>query len=170
MFQRDLNVLGTAPHDIAILLFRRQPPLSQRSGSRVRLRRIPDVAYLHLVFPDHKLAYVHVSWLDPCKVRRVTVVGSKKMAVYNDVENEQKLKIYDKGVDAPAYTNTFADFHCSYHYGDITIPRIRYAEPLREECQHFLDCVQNHKEPCSGGLDYGKILKRHNADEQHQLR
>jgi predicted dehydrogenase len=162
LFQRDSNVLwDLAPHDIAILLFLiGQTPISVSAhGMPCVFDGIPDVAYLHLIFPDHKLAYVHVSWLDPCKVRRVTVVGSKKMAVYNDVENEQKIKIYDKGVDAPSYTNSFADFHCSYHYGDITIPRIRYAEPLREECQHFLDCIQNHQEPCSGGEDGLRVVK-----------
>ncbi len=162
LFQRDSNVLwDLAPHDISILLYLLgQIPVSVSAhGSPCVFKGIPDVAYLHLIFPDRKLAYVHVSWLDPCKVRRVTVVGSKKMAVYNDVENEQKIKIYDKGVDAPAYTSSFADFQCSYHYGDITIPRIRYAEPLKEECQHFIDCIQNHKEPCSSGKDGLCVVK-----------
>jgi predicted dehydrogenase len=97
-------------------------------------------------------------------VRRITVVGSKKMAVYNDIENEQKIKIYDKGVDAPpAYTNGgFDEFQCSYHTGDITIPNIRFAEPLRQECQHFLDCIVNGAKPLSSGregLDVVKILE-----------
>ncbi len=162
LFQRDSNVLwDLAPHDISILLYLLgQTPVSVSAhGTPCVFAGIPDVAYLHLIFPNHKLAYVHVSWLDPCKVRRVTVVGSKKMVVYNDVENEQKIKIYDKGVETPPYTSSFADFQCSYHYGDITIPRIRYAEPLREECQHFLDCIQNHKEPCSSGQDGLRVVK-----------
>ncbi len=162
LFQRDSNVLwDLAPHDISILLYLLdQTPVSVSAhGMPCVFEGIPDVAYLNLVFPNRKLAYVHVSWLDPCKVRRVTVVGSKKMAVYNDVENEQKIRIYDKGVEAPAYTNSFADFQCSYHYGDITIPRIRYAEPLKEECQHFLDCIRDHKKPCSCGEDGLRVVK-----------
>jgi predicted dehydrogenase len=162
LFQRDSNVLwDLAPHDISILLYLLgQTPVSVSAhGTPCVFKDIPDVAYIHLIFPDHKLAYVHVSWLDPCKVRRVTVVGSKKMAVYNDVENEQKIKIYDKGVETPAYTSSFAAFQCSYHYGDITIPRIRYAEPLKEECQHFVDCIQNHREPCSSGRDGLRVVK-----------
>lgn len=169
LFQRDSNVLwDLAPHDLSILLYLLgEPPISVSAhGMPCVFEGIPDVAYLNLIFPNRKLAYVHVSWLDPCKVRRVTVVGSKKMAVYNDIENEQKIKIYDKGVEAPAYTNSFADFQCSYHYGDITIPRIRYAEPLREECQHFLDCIQNHKEPTSCGEDGLRVVKILEAAER----
>jgi hypothetical protein len=97
------------------------------------------VAYLNLTFPNRVSAYIHVSWLDPCKVRRITVVGSRKMAVLNDMENEQKIKIYDKGVDAPIYTNGFGEFQCNYRSGDIVIPKIRFAEPLRQECQVFID-------------------------------
>jgi len=162
LFQRDSNVLwDLAPHDISILLYLlgKEPISVSAHGMPCVFDGIPDVAYLHLIFPNRKLAYVHVSWLDPCKVRRVTVVGSKKMAVYNDIENEQKIKIYDKGVSAPAYANSFADFQCSYHYGDITIPRIRYAEPLREECQNFLDCIRNGQEPTSCGKDGLRVVK-----------
>ena len=94
-------------------------------------------------------------------MRRITVVGSKKMAVYNDIENEQKIKIYDKGVDAPpAYTDGgFDEFQCSYHSGDITIPNIRFIEPLREECQHFINCINNECEPVSGGKDGLEVIK-----------
>ncbi len=80
----------------------------------------------------------------------------------------RKLKIYDKGVDVPRYTKTFADFQCSYRYGDIVIPNIRFAEPLRQECQHFLDCIQKHERPrtCGEeGLDVVRILET----AQHSL-
>lgn len=162
LFQRDSNVLwDLAPHDISILLYLiDQPPISvSAQGGSFVFEDIPDVAYLHMIFQGHKHAYIHVSWLDPCKVRRVTVVGSKKMVVYNDIDNEQKIKIYDKGVQAPADTGSFADFQFSYRYGDITIPRIRYTEPLKEECQAFLDCIKNNKQPCSGGLRGWQVVK-----------
>jgi predicted dehydrogenase len=167
LFQRDSNVLwDLAPHDISILLYLlgKKPISVSAQGTPCVFSGIHDVAYLNLTFPGNIPAYIHVSWLDPCKVRRITVVGSKKMAVYNDIENEQKIKIYDKGVTAPpAYTNgDFDEFQCSYHTGDITIPNIRFAEPLRQECQHFLDCIVNGTKPLSSGregLDVVKILE-----------
>jgi predicted dehydrogenase len=108
------------------------------------------------------MAHIHVSWLDPCKVRRVTVVGSKKMVVLNDIEALEKIKIYDKGVDAPEHSDNFGEFQFSYRYGDILIPNIRQVEPLKMECQDFLDCIIQHKKPCSDGevgLNVVKILE-----------
>jgi predicted dehydrogenase len=150
LFQRDSNVIwDLAPHDISILLFLLgQNPVSiSAQGASCVFEGTNDVAYLSLAFPNNISAYIHVSWLDPCKVRRITVVGSKKMAVLNDVETEQKIKIYDKGVDAPAYTNDFGEFQCSYRSGDIIVPKIRFVEPLRKECQVFIDrCQTRHRE------------------------
>jgi predicted dehydrogenase len=81
------------------------------------------------------------------------------MAVYNDMEADGKIKIYDKGIEAPAYTNGFGEFQFSYHHGDITIPNIRFSEPLREECKHFIDCIISHTEPCSCGNDGLRVVK-----------
>jgi predicted dehydrogenase len=164
LFQRDSNVLwDLAPHDISILLYLlgKKPISVSAQGTHCVFEGIYDVVYLNMKFPDNIPAHVHVSWLDPCKVRRITVVGSKKMAVYNDIENEQKIKIYDKGVDAPrAYTNGgFGEHQFNYHSGDITIPNIRFTEPLRQECQHFIDCIVNHTEPCSCGRDGLEVVK-----------
>jgi predicted dehydrogenase len=171
LFQRDLNVLwDLAPHDISILMYLvGQNPVSvSAQGMPCIYQNVYDVAYLNLVFPNKISAHVHVSWLDPCKVRRITVVGSKKMVVYNDIENEQKLKVYDKGVDAPEYPNSFGEFQYSYRSGDITIPRIAFSEPLRQECQHFIDCIVNHVEPCSCGRDGLAVVKILEA-AQHSL-
>jgi predicted dehydrogenase len=172
LFQRDSNVMwDLAPHDISILLYLlgRKPISVSAQGMSCVFDGIYDVAYLNLIFPGEIPAYIHVSWLDPCKVRRITVVGSRKMAVYNDVENEQKIKIYDKGVDAPPYTNgSFGEFQCSYHTGDITIPHIHFAEPLKQECQHFIDCIVNQTEPCSSGRDGFEVVKILEA-AQHSL-
>ena len=163
LFQRDSNVLwDLAPHDISILLYLlgKKPISVSAQGAPCVFEGIYDVAYINMIFPGNISAYIHVSWLDPCKVRRITVVGSKKMAVYNDIENEQKIKIYDKGVDPPAYTNGgFGEFQCNYHTGDITIPNIRFTEPLRQECQHFIDCIVNHTEPCSCGRDGLEVVR-----------
>ncbi len=143
LFQRDSNVLwDLAPHDISIILYLLgEKPISVSAhGMPCVSDGVFDVAYLNLMFPNDIPAHVHVSWLDPCKVRRITVVGSKKMAVFNDMESELKIKIYDKGVNPPEYTNgSFSEFKYSYRSGDITIPNIRFMEPLRQECQVFID-------------------------------
>ena len=165
LFNRDSNVIwDLAPHDISILLYLlNEKPISvSAQGMPCVTPGVYDVAYINLIFPNNLTAYVHVSWLDPCKVRRVTIVGSKKMAVFNDVAIEGKIKIYDQGVDAPAYTNGFGEFQYSYRHGDITIPNIKFVEPLREECQDFINSIVNHTEPNSSarsGLHVIKILE-----------
>ena len=162
LFSRDLNVLwDLAPHDISILLYLlgKLPVAVSAQGTQCVFTGIHDVAYVNMVFPDNIMAHIHVSWLDPCKVRRVTVVGSKKMAVYNDIESLEKIKIYDKGVEAPDYISNFGEFQFSYRYGDITIPNIRFTEPLKVECQHFLDSIKNHTKPCSCGEDGLNVVR-----------
>jgi predicted dehydrogenase len=165
LFQRDLNVLwDLAPHDLSILryILGRDPISVRAQGAANIFKGKYDVVYLTLQFPDDILAHVHVSWLDPRKVRCITVVGSQKMVVYDDVETLEKIKIYDKGVETPPYTDTFGDFQCSYRYGDVLIPNIHFAEPLRLECQHFLDCIVDRTEPQSCGrvgLEVVKMLE-----------
>ncbi len=169
LFQSDSNVLwDLAPHDISILLYLlgESPESVSAQGLPCVFDKIFDVAFVNLVFPNKIQAHIHVSWLDPCKVRRVTVVGSKKMIVFNDVENEQKIKIYDKGVEVPDYTNGFGEFHCNYRSGDILIPKVRFVEPLRQECQHLLDSITNQTQPCSDGYDGLKVVKILEAAER----
>lgn len=169
LFDRNTNVLwDLAPHDISILsyLLHENPISVSAQGAQCAFKGIFDVAYLNLVYPNNIRAHIHVSWLDPCKVRRVTVVGSKKMVVYNDVETEQKIKIYDKGVESPAYTDGFGEFQCNYRSGDIIIPKIHFVEPLRQECQHFLDSILNHTTPNSCGLDGLRVIKILEAAQQ----
>lgn len=161
LFQRGLNVLwDLAPHDISILLYilGLDPISVTAQGMQCVIKGVHDVAFMDLEFPNNLLAHVHVSWLDPCKVRRVTVVGSKKMVVYNDIENE-KIRIYDKGVETPQYTSTYEDFQLSYRYGSVVMPNIRFSEPLRQEIQHFLDCIANDKTPMTNGREGAKVVK-----------
>jgi predicted dehydrogenase len=165
LFQRDINVIwDLAPHDISILMYvlGESPIAVSASGAAYVRPGIEDVAYVHLAFPSRVRATAHVSWLDPNKVRRITVVGSKKMAVYDDVETLEKIRVYDKGVDAPPPTTSFGEFQLSYRYGDIMIPHIPGTEPLRLECEHFLDCIQNGRTPLSDGrqgVDVIRILE-----------
>ena len=165
IFQKDINVIwDLAPHDISILLYilgMKPSQVSARGAAYVQ-PRIEDVAYVTLSFPTGIMADIRVSWLDPCKIRRITVVGSRKMVVYDDVESTEKIKIYDKGVDAPPYSDTLEEFRLSYRTGDITTPAISNAEPLQLECEHFLDCIRHGRVPRSDGkvgLQVVKVLE-----------
>lgn len=155
LIQSDHNVIwDLAPHDISILLYLLdQCPISvQAIGEECIFDDKPELAYIHLEFFGKVTAHIHLSWLDPRKVRRITIVGSHKMLVYDDIEPMEKIKIYDKGVETPPYTDSFADFQCSYRYGDVVIPYINFTEPLRVECQHFIDCINNcDRNPISCG-------------------
>jgi predicted dehydrogenase len=104
------------------------------------------------------MAHVHVSWLDPHKLRKVTVVGSQKMVVFDDMEASEKIRIYDKGVDRAGQIVSYGDA-LSIRSGDILIPKISLQEPLRLECQHFVDCVRDHAQPVSNGTDGLKVVR-----------
>lgn len=161
LYQQGTNVLwDLAPHDISILCYilGKEPISVIAQGTSCISKGIYDVVYMNLMFPDNLLAHVHVSWLDPSKVRRVTVVGSKKMVIFNDIENE-KIKIIDKGVCTPSDADSFTDFQYSYRNGDILIPYIRFVEPLRQESQHFLDCINNHTTPTTDGEDGLRVVR-----------
>ena len=154
LFQQDINVIwDLAPHDIAIILFLLgQSPIEVSAIGATHLNpSIEDVAVLTMRFTENLIAFVQTSWLDPDKVRKMTVVGSKKMMVFDDVQPTEKIRIYDKGVELPDHYDTFAEFHYSYKYGDIIIPKIKGSEPLREELQHFMDCIANDKPLLSDG-------------------
>jgi len=164
LFQPDINVVwDLAPHDVSILRFvlgMDPQTVSARGGIYVQRKKgIHDVAYLSLYFPDGVMADVRVSWLDPCKIRRYTIVGSKKMLVYDDIEPENKILIYDKGVEVPPYSDTEEEFHLSYRYGDAVPYPVTWVEPLRKECQHFVDCALEGTEPRSSGKVGLKVVQ-----------
>ena len=161
LLQPDINVIwDLAPHDISIITYvLGEHPISVNCQGKGHYRKhIEDVATITLNFSNGAIAFVHTSWLDPNKVRRTTIVGSKKMLVYNDTEPQEKIKIYDKGVDAPPYYDTFGEFPFSYRYGDIYSPRIEDYEPLRNECAHFLECIEKEKTPRSDGYSGLRVV------------
>jgi predicted dehydrogenase len=119
---------------------------------------IEDVVFLTLRFSNGALAHCHVSWLDPHKIRKFTVVGSKKMAVFDDMEPSDKVWIYDKGVEHRREFSSFGEF-LSLRFGDIHIPRVEMREPLHIECQHFLDCIDQGKRPLSDGENGLAVLE-----------
>jgi predicted dehydrogenase len=165
LFQKDINVIwDLAPHDISILnyVLGTCPEGIAAHGNANILPEIEDVAMVTLYFPKNVTAYLHMSWLDPCKIRRSTFVGSKKMLVYDDVEPLEKIKIYDNGVDRPKHYDTFGEFQFSYRYGDIYTPYLESHEPLGIECRHFLDCILNGTIPRSsgvGGLNVVRVIE-----------
>jgi predicted dehydrogenase len=162
LFQSQSSVIwDLAPHDVSILryILGAEPIHVSACGSACILPGVYDLAYIYLQFPNNIMAHVHVSWLNPNKVRQITIVGSEKMLVYDDVEPLEKIRIYDKGVEKLPYTDTFGDFQLSYRYGDITIPHINFTEPLRIECQHFIDSIVSGTPPQSSGYDGLQVVK-----------
>lgn len=165
LFQQDVNVVwDLAPHDIAMLnhLFQSKPQVVSATGRSYVQKDIEDVAFLTLEYPGGHLAHVHVSWLDPNKIRQATFVGSRKMLVYDDVSSLEKIRVYDKGVDVLPHYDNFGEFHLSYRFGDIFIPRLEQAEPLKIETAHFIACIEGKEEPLSSGahgLEVVEILE-----------
>ena len=169
LFHSTLNVIwDLAPHDISILmhLLGESPSSVSAKGVACVEASIEDVAYVALRFPSGVLAHVRLSWLDPCKARRITVVGRKKMVVYDDLENLEKLKVYDKRVDAVRRTDTFGDHQFAYHYGSVVSPYIHHDEPLRLECLHFVDCVEQRKRPLTDGENGLAVVRVIQAAQQ----
>ncbi len=162
LFQKDINVTwDLAPHDISIILYLigRQPVSVNCQGKAHVNMCIEDVTNMSLNFDNGGFAIIHSSWLDPNKVREMIIVGSKKMIVYNDNEPLEKIKIYDKRVEAPPHYDTYAEFHYSYHYGDAYIPHLKQVEPLKVETQHFLDCIRKGETPETSGLDGLRVVQ-----------
>lgn len=160
-YRPDVNVLwDLATHDVSIALFLIDgDPIGVNTQAKAFLRSgHADVATSTIHFDSGAVAILHDSWLDPHKVRRATVVGSKQMLVYDDVSMNEKIKIFDKGIDAPETPDTFADFHFSYRYGDIRSPRIEDKEPLRVQCEHFLDCIKSGTIPRSDGISGARVV------------
>jgi predicted dehydrogenase len=213
--RHDENVLWSlAPHDIAVahFLFGEQPDEVHAVGRGYLRSGIPDVVFLTLTYPDGKMAHIHVSWLDPHKTRRLTVVGSLQMAVFDDMEPAEKLRLYDKGVDLPPPDNGVPGSRCApvpgaqcqvpgsdkggpalippgtghlapgtasaasprapspailkLRFGDIRIPSLPTGEPLRAECQHFVNCLRDGRTPRSDGRDGLRVVQVLEAAER----
>ena len=159
LFRPDINVIwDLAPHDISILLYlldKRPEHIKVQAHAHLQ-PGIHDIAHLDLGFADGMTAHIHVSWLHPCKIRRVTVIGDLRMAVYDDTNPAEMLKIYNKGADV------HADPVVSYRYGAITIPHIDWIEPLHLECEDFANAIRTGAQPRAHGevgLEVVRILE-----------
>jgi len=161
LFQKDINVAwDLAPHDISIILYimGHEPQTVNCRGDAHITPGIEDVTTMCLSFDQGRSAIIQSSWLDPRKVREMTVVGSKRMIVYDDVAPLEKIRIYDARVERPPHYDTFAEFQYSYHYGDMYAPYVKQDEPLKVECQHFLDCIRSGKTPLTSGRHGWEIV------------
>jgi predicted dehydrogenase len=155
LYQPDVNVIwDLAPHDVSIFnhLMQAMPSHVQAWGGRHAHPSLEDVAHIHLEYAELPLAAnIHVSWLDPVKVRKTTVVGDRQMLVYNDLDDVERVRVFDKGVDSkPRGVNTGASM-MSYRFGDIRSPYIEFHEPLVCQDQHFVNCVISGKRPATDG-------------------
>ena len=171
--QRDVNALWSfAPHDVSIMnyWFGQEPARVSARGFSYLSRGIEDVVFITLEYPNGVGAHLHLGWLDPRKVRLMTLVGSKKMLVYDDVSVDRKIQIYDKGIadlhDFLEAPESFAEFQFQLRVGNVVIPTLKFGEPLQGECQHFIDCIQNDRRPLTDGLSGFRVVKVLEAAQQ----
>ena len=161
--RHDVNAMWNfAPHDLSIMChwFGTEPTNLTARGHSYIQPGIEDVVFLNMEYPEGILASVHISWLDPLKVRRMTIVGSEKMVVYDDVSADAKVTVYDRGVTKKLIDQTeaslgsyrtYGEFQLLLRAGDVLIPKLDFVEPLKIECQHFVDCIRTGQTPVSDG-------------------
>lgn len=176
--REDVNALWNfAPHDVAIALYLLGDTAAAVSARGFAFLRpaIEDVVFATLDFPRQRAAHLHISWLDPRKVRQTTVVGTRRMAVYDDVDANARLVLYDRGVDrvptaeSPRDFNSFADFQLRLRSGDVTIPAFPFPEPLREQCLHFVDCIRGGHRPLTDGRHGTQVVEILEAAQRSML-
>jgi len=169
LFQKDINVAWElAPHDISIILhvFGECPVSVNCSGNAHVTSGIEDVTNMSLSFRKKRFATIQSSWLEPRKVREMTIVGTRRMIVYDDLQTLEKIRVYDVRVERPPHYDSFAEFQYSYHYGDSYIPHLHQEEPLRSLAQHFVNCIVTGTKPATSGeegLELVKILEAASA-------
>ena len=155
--QADVNALWSfAPHDFSVLThwFGALPETVQARGFSYISAGVEDVVFVTVTYPDNKNAHLHLGWLDPRKVREMTVVGNRRMVVFDDVANQAKIRLYDSTI-TPMGTppESFAEWQVDIRHGDVTLPRLRWTEPLRAELEHFLQCARGEAQCLVPGAD-----------------
>lgn len=160
LFQHDINVLwDLAPHDLSIMdhLIKADPEAVVATGQR-HLNSHEDIAFMTVYFPDKVIAHVNVNWLSPVKVRTTLIGGEKKMLVWNDLEADEKLKVYDKGVDITNREGVY-ELLVSYRSGDMWAPQLEQIEALRQELSYFADCISSGKEAFNDGCAGLRVVR-----------
>jgi len=160
--RKDENALWSlGPHDISVInyLTGEEPEEVSARGECYLQDDVEDVVFGYIRYRSGMVGHLHLSWLDPHKSRKITVVGEKKMVVFDDMEADRKVTVYDKGATTTRTKfETYGEF-VTLHFGDIHIPRIGNDEPLRIECQHFVDCILNDEQPRSDGRDALNVVR-----------
>jgi predicted dehydrogenase len=160
LFQHDINVLwDLAPHDLSIMdhLIRTRPEAVVATGQK-HLNGHEDVAYMTLYFPEKVIAHINVNWLSPVKVRTTLMGGEKRMLVWNDLEADEKVKVYDKGVDVRNREGVY-ELLVNYRSGDMWAPQLEQGEALRQELSHFIECVSTGQQPINDGCAGLRVVK-----------
>jgi len=160
LFQHDVNVLwDLAPHDLSIMdhLIKASPEAVVATGQG-HLNGHEDVAFMTLYFPDKIIAHINVNWLSPVKVRTTLIGGEKRMIVWNDLEADEKLKVYDKGVKITSREGVY-ELLVSYRSGDMWSPQLEQVEALRQELNYFVDCISAGKEPFNNGCAGLRVVR-----------
>jgi len=166
--RHDINAMwNLAPHDISIILhcLEREPVRVSAKGLIKLQDQIEDVVFMVLEFEDGLIAHIHNSWLDPNKIRKMTFVGSQKMVVYDDVSPDAKIQVFDKGIDKKNLAENmgsyddFGKFQLIQRAGDLVVPKINFVEPLKLECTHFIECIENGKTPITDGRNGLRVVK-----------
>ncbi|MEB3286038.1 MAG: Gfo/Idh/MocA family oxidoreductase [Vampirovibrionales bacterium] len=161
LFQSDVNVVwDLAPHDFSILnfLLEEQPVALSAHGIDFFSRGSESAAFVTAYFSDNRIAHFNFNWFSPVKIRRTLIGGTKKMLVWNDLVPDEKVRIYDKGVDIQSKEGIY-DALVQYRTGDVFVPKLDMTEPLIRECQYFIDCVQSAKKPLNDGQAGLKIVR-----------
>ena len=162
LFQKDINVAwDLAPHDISIIIhiLKATPDTVNCQGKANINQGIEDTCSMSLSFSGNRWATIQSSWLEPRKVREMTIVGTRGMIVYDDLLGGDSIRIFDVRVECPPYYDTYGDFQYAYHYGDSRIPHVKHEEPLKVECQHFLDCIRNSATPITSGVTGREVVR-----------
>ncbi len=160
--RQDENALWSfGPHDVSVVLdlLGAMPTTVSAMGHAYLQPDLEDVVFLHLEFPTGQLAHIHLSWLDPHKLRRLTLVGSRKMVVFDDMESTEKIRIYDKGVGSTAGGVLEYKDALTLRFGDILIPQITMREPLELECRDFVTAVATGSSPRASGVDGLRVVR-----------
>jgi predicted dehydrogenase len=160
LFQHDCNVIwDLAPHDLSIMnhLLQKDAEAISATG-QAHLNCHEDIAFLTAYFPDNVIAHINVNWISPVKVRTTLIGGEKKMLVWNDLEADEKLKVYDKGVDVKSQEGVY-NLLVSYRSGDMWAPQVEQVEALRVELQYFVECIKRSESPFNGGCAGLKVVR-----------
>jgi predicted dehydrogenase len=167
LFQHDINVIwDLAPHDLSIMdyVIQKEPDAIVATGEK-HLNSHVDIAFLTIYFPDNVVAHINVNWLSPVKVRTTLIVGEKKMLVWNDLEADEKIKVYDKGVSVKNGSKGVYDLLVSYRSGDMWAPRVEQTEALRAETSHFMESINANRAPMNDGAAGLRVVRLLEAAE-----